>query len=699
MSKYKSKNLKKIKKPASKTLQLLILRILILLEGYKWLTEGSYFKSDYIVYAIGMGEWIDGNKKNNDEEFFIALKKKYHYAEKNFSYKLPKNLKKNIKQVSRITGLSKNEQLVFSFLILAGNDKNLSNLLEAMSSIAFSDYLNTISVVLAMSEKEAFNVISQKSRLMKSGLLKRHSINGLTLGFFSHVEFIYEDFPKHMTDKVNDVRDLFSDVFTLSGKPLLNIKHYKHMEYEVGLVKSYLSENIGSEKGKNILIYGPPGTGKTQLAKIIAKELNLLLFEVSSETRLGEGLPGIKRLLSLRVSQSILNNNNVIMLFDECDDMFGHELSLYSANESAVNYKGWVNKSLDENKLSCIWITNSLAFMEPAYIRRFDMVIEMKNPNRTQRKEMIKSLCGGVVSESMVSKLAESEALTPAVVKNAIQVAASLDNKLPGVKVEDTVVSLINSTLKAQGYKTLVINEYARGLNNYNPGLSNSDYNLKELKDGIESNGKARLCLYGPPGTGKTIFAHWLGEQLGKTVISKKASDLIASYLGETEANIAAAFDEAEKDNALLLFDEVDSFLQARSSAKNSWEITSVNELLTQIDNFNGIFVASTNLIDRLDEASMRRFDLKVKFDYLKTSQVRILIINLLKSMNLGDSDADIIKLLPRLDYLTPGDFRMLERRARFQPFKSIREIAEALIEINASKGGYHNPIGFVNLA
>ena len=69
-------------------------------------------------------------------------------------------------------------------------------------------------------------------------------------------------------------------------------------------------------------------------------------------------------------------------------------------------------------------------------------------------------------------------------------------------------------------------------------------------------------------------------------------------WLGGTEKNIAQAFKEASSKKAVLVFDEVDSFLQNRSAAARSWEITQVNEMLVQMESFSGIFIATTNLID-----------------------------------------------------------------------------------------------------
>ena len=136
--------------------------------------------------------------------------------------------------------------------------------------------------------------------------------------------------------------------------------------------------------------------------------------------------------------------------------------------------------------------------------------------------------------------------------------------------------------------------------------------------DGLRKHPEARLCFYGPPGTGKTAFGHWLARELKKPLMVQRVSDLVSPYVGTTEQNLARAFEKASEEQAVLLLDEVDSFLQDRKKATQSWEVTAVNEMLTQMESYRGLFIASTNLMQGLDQATLRRFDLKVKFDFLR---------------------------------------------------------------------------------
>src|SRR5208282_2047221 len=103
------------------------------------------------------------------------------------------------------------------------------------------------------------------------------------------------------------------------------------------------------------------------------------------------------------------------------------------------------------------------------------------------------------------------------------------------------------------------------------------------------------ILLVGPPGTGKTEFVKYLAEQADRELLVKRTSDIISKWLGESEKNIAEAFDEAEQRGAILFLDEADSLFINRESAVRSWEISQTNELLCQMENFSGIMMCATN--------------------------------------------------------------------------------------------------------
>ncbi len=227
-----------------------------------------------------------------------------------------------------------------------------------------------------------------------------------------------------------------------------------------------------------------------------------------------------------------------------------------------------------------------------------------------------------------------------------------------------------------------------------------ADCDLAALIAGMERASSGRVCLYGPPGAGKTALTHHLADRLGRALHVRRASDLLDRYVGVTEQRIARMFRDAGRQGAILLLDEADSFLRSRETARQSWEVTQVNELLIQIESFQGIFIASTNLFESLDEAVLRRFDLKIRFDYLKPPQAWSLFIRILQDAGRWDVSeaARWQKRLGKLLNLGVGDFATALRQLR------VRGMAlggDALIETLERESalkpdGRYRPMGFI---
>ena len=112
-------------------------------------------------------------------------------------------------------------------------------------------------------------------------------------------------------------------------------------------------------------------------------------------------------------------------------------------------------------------------------------------------------------------------------------------------------------------------------------------------------------------------------SSLDRPLLIKQASDLMSKFVGETEQNMAGMFREAENEKAVLLLDEADSFLQDRRGAQRTYEVTEVNEMLQGMERYNGIFVCTTNLMDRIDQAALRRFTFKIRFKPLTRGAAR----------------------------------------------------------------------------
>lgn len=210
-----------------------------------------------------------------------------------------------------------------------------------------------------------------------------------------------------------------------------------------------------------------------------------------------------------------------------------------------------------------------------------------------------------------------------------------------------------------------------------------------------QSNEKGiRILFYGLSGTGKTNLAHYIAESLGKGIITKNASDILGMYVGESEKNIAKAFEEARKQKKILLFDEVDSFFRERSYASQGWEITQVNEFLTQMEKFEGIVICTTNLRNIMDKAMQRRFHIMVEFKALKNEGVQSLLGKYFPQFDFNEED---IRRISRFQSATPGDFGNLSSRLRFMNQEKVTEtyITDELCKMQEEKEFGKRSIGF----
>lgn len=179
-------------------------------------------------------------------------------------------------------------------------------------------------------------------------------------------------------------------------------------------------------------------------------------------------------------------------------------------------------------------------------------------------------------------------------------------------------------------------------------------------------------------------------------LLLKGASELMSKWVGDSEKAIAAAFRQAQREGALLMIDEVDSFLRDRDGARQSWEVTRVNEMLTRMESFGGVFVASTNLMGDIDPAALRRFDIKIRFDYLGPDQGALMLARQCAALGLASPQAAEQARVRRLERLTPGDFAALARRHRFAPFAHAAALVTALEQECALKGCTPGAIGFL---
>jgi SpoVK/Ycf46/Vps4 family AAA+-type ATPase len=331
---------------------------------------------------------------------------------------------------------------------------------------------------------------------------------------------------------------------------------------------------------------------------------------------------------------------------------------------AAVNGKAWVNQTLENNPVPTLWISNSIGQIDPAYRRRFQFHLELETPPQKVREAIARKVLGELgVSEAFVSRIAARPSITPAQIQAAARFA-----RLARSRLDESAESLIERQL-ARADKALG-NDQAQGdlrveVTRYDLSLLNveSRHAVPRIVEALKVRPRATMCFYGLPGSGKTALGEHIARSIDKPLMIRRASDLMSKYVGETEQQMARMFAQAQRESAVLLLDEADSFLQNRQMAVRSYEVTEVNEMLQGMERFDGIFICTTNLFDRLDEAALRRFSFKIRFlPLLPEQRLRMFVSEVLEGdeTRLTDGHRDA---LARLELLAPGDFAAVKRQ------------------------------------
>ncbi len=126
-----------------------------------------------------------------------------------------------------------------------------------------------------------------------------------------------------------------------------------------------------------------------------------------------------------------------------------------------------------------------------------------------------------------------------------------------------------------------------------------------------------RCLFYGSPGTGKTLTAALLGKHHSLPVYRVDLSRVVSKWIGETEKNLAALFDQAQNRNWILFFDEAEALFGKRteaSSANDRAANQQIAYLLQRLEDFPGLVILSTNVRSHMDEAFARRFQSAILF-------------------------------------------------------------------------------------
>jgi SpoVK/Ycf46/Vps4 family AAA+-type ATPase len=501
-------------------------------------------------------------------------------------------------------------------------------------------------------------------------------------------------------DYLNGLVDDFfvNDDFSLVKRSEFSLESFPITENEQQL----LIEILRNPAACHLFFYGRPGTGKTELAKALAAKAGKQAFLVKY------GSDGTERDRRGAITATLgMAPSDAVVIIDEADGL----LNTASVFQKKQVDKGWINNFIDGCSHKVIWISNRIGDIEESVLRRFAYSLQFKRFTASQRisawnVQIAAHPLRAVIDAEMIDRLARDYGV------DAGGIAASLravDGIFPegcsdAASVEKTLGQLLEHHEKLSGIrrrkKTLT-----RLSPNYDVAALHTDQPTAELISALKAREKtatdrrtalpANIMFWGLPGTGKTEFAKYIAQELGKELLVKRMSDLQSMWVGETEKLIAAAFDEADREGAVLFLDEADSLILDRKTASRSWESSQTNEVLTQMENFNGICICCTNLLDGLDEAALRRFTWKLKFLPLTAEGAESLFRKYFQPT--GRLSASVKTGLRAIRDLTPGDFKTVWQQQQYSGVKAAGlDVVKALKqECSYKRTRCSSPIGF----
>jgi SpoVK/Ycf46/Vps4 family AAA+-type ATPase len=604
-------------------------------------------------------------------------------------------VEKNIDALAKLLQLNRAERALLLYGTLARYQRDLRSLLVEFKVNNAPEAYAAIAEVAGVKASEVAEALRAGSRLERIGmvenLISEHNITDL-----ADLMKVSEKLPPVLMRAYRDQAELMAVFTRPAARSSLGLADFAFVQEDAQVLVSLLRNAVaGKEQGVNVLLYGPPGTGKTELAKVVVQAAGLDLFEVEYADRDGNSLSGRDRYRSLQIAQVFLKSSTrSALLFDEVEDVFppisSEAAQLMARSEQlpapatgSVSGKAWVNQILESNTVPTLWVTNRIEQIDPAFRRRFAYHLELRSPPPGAREGIVRKTLEGVqVSDAFVARLTARKGLTPAQIRTAVRFArlASAPGDKVGAHVDGAGLHIL-----AGGRPSLMESLIERQLKNADVALGNksqaqgrqsvttydlamlnveSRFEIARIVAALQSRGHGTLCFYGPPGTGKTALAEHIASALEQPLLIKQASDLMSKYVGETEQNMAAMFREAEAEKAVLLLDEADSFLQDRRGAQRTYEVTEVNEMLQGMERYAGIFICTTNLLESLDQAALRRFTFKIRFMPLTRAQREALFVTEALAGDAALLTASLQKRLGQLTQLCPGDFAAVKRQA-----------------------------------
>ena len=398
------------------------LRALVRAQGHERILHNHGFADDDILHGVGLSRLID--EKITRRDGLRELKKRLQEVEQTKPRLESGPLSENLEWLGRVLRLNKTEKAVLALVAIAYNHKVLGESLDNTGDLTRARLVDVVATVIGSPRSRVRKVFAPGSTLIASGIFRFEK--RARYSYDNAIEYL-DGFLDTILRAHRDPAQMLDSFFCLSQQTQLGLDDFDHLTDDVSIVTRYLRKcrTRNKRKGVNILLYGRPGTGKTELARVIAQSIGMDLYEITMSEDQGNATEGEKRFSVYQLAQQLLaRRQHSIVLFDEAEDVFPESpFWIFGERSSNDGKKAWINRQLETNPVPTIWISNNINQLDPAYLRRFDYIMELRAPTRSVRHRMLTAALKGVnVSEGWLDQMAASENLVPAHIERAARV-------------------------------------------------------------------------------------------------------------------------------------------------------------------------------------------------------------------------------------------------------------------------------------
>ena len=518
---------------------------------------------------------------------------------------------------------NKTEETVLNFI---KNDKKITKEIQKNKEFCAFEYLRTIFnfdnyswicfLISVLNELESQNIdpidkvseifFKDKTKSEFFNLSQNLSLNAFSLFLDKNKKIDKNIFDFVMSNGKADVSSREFSVYFPSKEKIIREKEAMNL-YKVCKVSM---QNI------YFIINGEKGIGKKTLVKrtasILAKALIIVDIDkcLNSESNFSDIITTVLRQVRLMNGMVCFDGIELIKNRKRRLEFILKMAKNYSKNSFFISNEK-IDLNLENFDQSVVWIKYPIKNLNNEQILKI-WKSKLKNKNLEIEKLInLNEIAGtfrltpgqiNLASNLIFSEKILNGKITKKIIFNSIQktVQANFGENAHLIKIENTWDDLIIpeqdkqmiiDICKQQKIKNIVFEKWKLEKRiNYGRGLS--------------------FLFSGPPGTGKTMAAGIIANEMGLELYRADLSRIVSKYIGETEKNLSNLFDEAEKSNSILLFDETDALFSQRTSVKDAKDRGAnleISYLLQRMENHSGICIMTTNYIENIDKAFFRR--------------------------------------------------------------------------------------------